>query len=122
MIKILKGDHSVPTTVEKRNKLAHCYTTKVYNVDLVALCYDIYQYLTKKEYPLGSSQKAQRAFRFWASQYLEDKGRLYKKTNMDINLLYVTQDKAGEIMKESSWWGMRSPHKWENASQKGTNK
>jgi len=35
-----------------------------------------------------------------ASQYFEDRGRLPKKIDMGINLLYVTQDEAHEIMKE----------------------
>jgi len=77
-----------------------CYTIEVCNVKLATWYYEIYQYLTKQEYPPGSSPKAQRALRLLASQYFEDKGMLYKKTNMGINLLCVTHDEVREIMKE----------------------
>jgi len=35
-----------------------------------------------------------------ASQYFEDKGKLYKKMDMCINLLCVMQEEAREIMEK----------------------
>jgi len=39
-----------------------------------------------------------------ASQYLEDKGKLCKKIDMCIELLYFTHEEAREIMKEVHGW------------------
>ena len=36
VINIPSGIHSMPLTVKKRNKLAHCYTIEVYNMNLTA--------------------------------------------------------------------------------------
>jgi len=61
MINILGGVHSLPLTVEKRNKPIHYFITEVYSIDLTAWYYDIYQYLMKKEYPPASFLKSQQA-------------------------------------------------------------
>jgi len=69
----------MPLTIERKNKPANYYTTEVYSVDLTAWYCDIYQYLTKKEYPSGSSLKAHRALQLLASLYFEDKEKDKRK-------------------------------------------
>jgi len=65
-------------TEERRDKPSDYHTVGVCSVNLTARYYDIYYYVTKKEYPLESSTKAQRALRLLASQYFQDKENLYK--------------------------------------------
>ena len=79
----------MPLVVERRE---HCYVIEAGHVNLDAWYYEIYQHLAKNKYQLRSSLIAKWALRTVASQYFEDKGNLYRKTNIGINLLCVTHE------------------------------
>lgn len=49
----------MPVSIKKRDKPEHCYIIEIYSIDFAAWYYNIYQYLTKNEYPSESSPKAQ---------------------------------------------------------------
>jgi len=86
MVNIPSGIHSTTLVVEKRVKSVHCCLIDAYSVGLDVRYYNIYEDLTK-EYLPRYSLKAQRALRMLASQYFEDKGKLYKKAKMGVNLM-----------------------------------
>ena len=110
----------MPLSIERRKKSAHYYTSEVRRIDLTTWYYHIYQYLTKKEYPPESSPKAQQALRLLASQFFEDKGKLYIEDIYGHKFTLCNIGGSARNHKGSSWWGVWATHEWPTVSQKGS--
>src|SRR5918992_398825 len=97
MINIPSSVTHMPLVIERRNEPAYVNDIEedleVNDLNEEPWYTDIKNYVVKREYPLNTTKRQQKALRLLASQYLMYRDELYKRNYSGLNLLCITKEK-----------------------------
>ncbi|KAH7848295.1 hypothetical protein Vadar_000864 [Vaccinium darrowii] len=110
MVEIPAGVKLRPITIEQRDKPVFEYVMIVNEPnDGLPWYHDIWNFIEKGEYPVGTEKKDQIALRRLASQYIICGGKLYRRSHCGTHKLCVHGTEATMIMEEIHE-GVCGPH------------